>query len=158
MSDILKIYLDLDGVIFEAQDVEKYHDKDIFSKLPLIEGAREFIDKLKELGEVFVVSKTMFGSDDYRTQKQIVDKTLQCFKLGFNFSHIYILNADQSKAGIVEDGLLIDDYGGNCRVAKLAIQAFEHKKKDWITAKDYGEIIHKIKLVKTALLYKKEVC
>jgi len=149
----MNIYLDLDGVIFQTLPLEEYSKKDCFSKTVLKKGALCFIKELREIGEVFIVSKTMFPSDNPKTPYQMRDKYVWALKLGFDLAHSFVLPSDRSKATICKDGILIDDYSKNCEDAVLAIQIFEKKKKPWITAKNFQETLKKLRLIKSAIVY-----
>jgi len=146
------IWLDLDGVIFKGlKNIALYENPRIFSSLELIDGAEDFIEKLKSLGKVKVISKVFLNSTDPNWRIQAYDKIISCVELGFDPSDVVILTAEQEKFPYMKKGdLLIDDYGENCRKAMRkniqVIQGFENKeRKKWVTAKDYPEILRKTK-------------
>lgn len=150
---MLNIYLDLDGVIHKTLPLDQYEEPKCFSWVELIhEDTSVFIQKLRKLGKVNVLSKTFFPSSDGRHYHQEQDKIKKCLDLGFKPSEIIILAADANKAIFSSPtSILIDDYGENCKKWQagggLAIQFNEIKNKAWITCLTYNEVLHKIKKI-----------
>lgn len=152
------IFLDLDGVIHKSKPVEEYDDKDVFATVEEFNGAKEFVKELKKLGEVIVISKCFVPFDDDRYSKQHFDKVSKSRQLGLPYHNIIILPSDIDKNMFCNNGdILIDDYGANCEswenAGGISIQFNETKSKPWLTAKDYDNVLQKIKLIKSTYAY-----
>lgn len=152
------IFLDLDGVIHKSKSVEEYNDKDVFSTVECYEGAKEFVKELQKLGEVIIISKCFVPFEDDRYSKQHFDKVSKSRQLGLPYHNIIVLPADIDKNRFCNDGdILIDDYGKNCEswenAGGISIQFNETNHKPWLTAKDYDNVLQKIKLIKSTYAY-----
>lgn len=147
-----QIYLDLDGVVFETLPLHKYETERAFKEIPLIKGAIFFMESLKTLGKVNILSKTFYSRDHQYTEQQKIDKLNACLQLGFNKDDIHILSANEDKNILCKMGdILIDDYGNNIvsweRKGGVGIQAFEPKLKTFRTATNYFEILQQVTFV-----------
>lgn len=152
------IFLDLDGVIHKSKPVEEYSDKNVFSTVEEFNGAKEFVKELQKLGEVMVISKCFVPFDDDRYSKQHFDKVSRSRQLGLPYHNIIILPSDIDKNMFCNNGdILVDDYGANCQswenAGGISIQFNEVKSKSWLTAKDYDNVLQKIKLIKSTYAY-----
>lgn len=149
------IFLDLDGVIHKPKPMKEYNNKNVFSTVECYEGAKLFVKELQKLGEVIVISKCFVPFDDERYSKQHFDKVSKSRQLGLPY---IILPSDIDKNMFCNNGdILIDDYGANCEswenAGGISIQFNEVKNKPWLTAKDYANVLQKIKLIKSTYAY-----
>lgn len=156
----MNIFLDLDGVIHKTQDIQDYNHTRIFATVPEYKGAREFVEQLKEVSRenghnLMIISKVFVPGTDDRYIYQYKDKLQRCRMLGFSYDDSIILASNINKNIFCQCGdILIDDFGHNIelweKAGGIGIQFREHKQKGWITAENYAETIHKIKLILSA--------
>jgi hypothetical protein len=159
-GDDKMIFLDLDGVIHQLQSLKEYENARVFLAIAEYKGARAFVEELREVtkkrGEsLMVISKTFVPSNDERYIYQYRDKIHRCGQLGFMHDECVILPANVDKNVFGQQGdILIDDYGHNIKLWEqsggIGIQFNEYKKKDWITARNYGHTIDRLKLILSA--------
>jgi hypothetical protein len=156
----MNIFLDLDGVIHESQEVAEYNHARIFAAVPEYKGAKDFVKQLKEVSRkvgynLMVISKVFVKSTDDRYIYQYKDKLKRCRMLGFSYGDSIILASNTNKNIFCQKGdILIDDFGQNIssweKIGGIGIQFGEHKDKEWITAKNYEETLQKLKLILSA--------
>lgn len=152
------INLDVDGVLYPSLPLHEYAEEGCFNKYKPIkkDATVAFVVKIRELinrkgMELKFLTKTCSISQhlhDIHKQEKI-----EWLKKNFlaTDDEIIVIRSNEHKNNY-SNGILIDDYGQNCIKweeddGNIAIQFGESKKKSWLTAETYNEVIKTLEAI-----------
>ena len=145
------INIDVDGVLYPSLPLEEYSKLGAFTKHLPLDGAMEFVNKLRDIANtnnvaLRFVTKTCSESQHLHLEHEIEKiKWLSLF-MKASVDEICVLRSDEKKHHYYS-GILIDDYGVNCSEWEkecknnIAIQFGESKEKEWRVAENYNKVI-----------------
>lgn len=151
------INLDVDGVLYPSLPLHEYAEEGCFERYSP-KGDKStvaFVDKIRELikgkGKVIFLTKTCSISQHLHECHSNEKKRWLKKWFDANDNEIIVLRSNQHK-NAYSNGILIDDYGQNCMKWEeddnnIAIQFGEAKKKSWLTAETYDEVIKTLEAI-----------
>ena len=144
------INLDVDGVLYPSLPIREYSEYGCFTKYAPLEGAYEFVQRVKELAKRYgyvirFLTKTCSVSQHLHSAHEIEKICWLTAHMRANESEIYVLRSNENKSDW-SSGILIDDYGKNCEEwqkinVNIAIQFNEDKSKEYLTGNTYEDIL-----------------
>lgn len=145
------INIDVDGVLYPSLPLEEYNKTGAFIKHLPLDGATEFVNKLRDIANtnnvaLRFVTKTCSESQHLHLEHEIEKVKWLSLFMKASTDEICVLRSDEKKHRYYS-GILIDDYGVNCSEWEkecknnIAIQFGESKEKEWRVAENYNKVI-----------------